>query len=127
LTLEKVGATSRRLPRSAGSLTEADFDTVSKSVEKLPADFEAIVYWLRPPFQASKIQLPTHVALDLEQECPGLLEYVNTHISAAYAERSRSWQRLFNWGRITFYRTRKRKAGLTSFYIMHAFTPAIYA
>jgi hypothetical protein len=72
--------------------------TVSKSVEKY-LDFEAVVYWLRPLFQASKIQLPTHVALDSEQECPGLLEYVNTHISAAYAERSRSWQRLFNWGR----------------------------
>jgi len=28
-------------------------------------------------------QLPTHVALDLEQDCPGLLEYVNRHISAA--------------------------------------------
>jgi len=71
---------------------------VAKAVEKY-VDFEAFVYWLRPLFQAPKIQLPAHIALELRQECPALLEVVNTHISATYRDKSRRWQHLFNWGK----------------------------
>src|SRR6266446_9550616 len=68
---------------------------VTKAVEKY-LDFEAFVYWLRPLFQTSKFQLPAHVALELGQECPGLLEFASREISAAYEYKSRSWQRLFS-------------------------------
>jgi len=71
---------------------------VAKAVEKY-LDFEAFVYWLRPLFQTSKSQLPTHIALELEQECPGLFEFASREIAAAYEHKSKSWQRLFNWGR----------------------------
>lgn len=70
---------------------------VAKAVEKY-LDFEAFVYWLRPLFQAPTIQLPAHVTLELGQESPGLLEFVSREISAAYEDKSRSWERLFNWG-----------------------------
>jgi hypothetical protein len=71
---------------------------VTKAVEKY-IDFEAFVYWLRPLFQTAKIQLPAHIALELRQECPGLLEFVSREISPAYEDKSRSWQRLFTWGK----------------------------
>ncbi len=71
---------------------------VAKAVEKY-IDFEAFVYWLRPLFQTAKAQLPAHIVLELGQECPGLLEFLNTHISAAFRDQSRSWQRLVNWGK----------------------------
>lgn len=71
---------------------------VTKAVEKY-IDFEAVVYWLRPLFQTAKIQLPAHVAVELGQECPGLLEFVKAHASGTYGDKSRSWQRLFNWGK----------------------------
>ena len=71
---------------------------VTKAVEKY-IDFEAFDYWLRPFFQTAKVQLPAHITLELGQECPGLLEFVNTHFSAAYGSRSRNWQRLFNWSK----------------------------
>lgn len=71
---------------------------VAKAVEK-SIDFEALVYWLRPLFQAPTIQLPAHVTLQLSQESPGLLEFVSREISAACENRSRSWQRLFNWSK----------------------------
>ena len=71
---------------------------VTEAVEKY-VDFEAVVYWLRPLFQTAKTQLPPDVSLELSQECPGFLEFVHTHISTAYRDKSRSWQRLFNWGR----------------------------
>jgi hypothetical protein len=70
---------------------------VAKAVEKY-IDFETVVYWLRPLFQTSKFQLPAHVALELKQEYPGLLEFVNAHISGAYRDQSRSWRLMFNWG-----------------------------
>jgi hypothetical protein len=70
---------------------------VAKAVEKY-LDFEAFVYWLRPLFQTSKFQLPAHVALELGQECPGLLEFASREISGPYEAKSRSWERLFNWG-----------------------------
>ena len=71
---------------------------VTKAVEKY-IDFEAFVYWLRPFFQTAKVQLPVHITLELGQECPGLLEFVKTHISAAHRDQSRSWRRMFNWGK----------------------------
>ncbi len=71
---------------------------VTKAVEKY-LDFEAFVYWLRPLFQTAKVQLPAHVALELEQKCPGLLEFASREISGPYEDKSRSWQRLFNWGK----------------------------
>jgi len=71
---------------------------VVKAVEKY-LDFEALVYWLRPLFRGAKVQLPPHVALELRQESPSLLEFVSRETSAAYKDKSRSWQRLFNWGR----------------------------
>jgi len=74
---------------------------------------------LRPLFQASKIQLPTHVALDLEQECPGLLGYVNRHNSAAYEDQSRSWQHLMNWGR-DHVLSRAKKEGWLDVVVSHA-------
>jgi hypothetical protein len=70
---------------------------VAKAVEKY-LDCEAFVYWLRPLFETSKFQLPAHVALELGQECPDLLEFVSREISIAHEDKSRSWQRLFNWG-----------------------------
>lgn len=77
---------------------DVSFAVVAKAVQKFIA-FEAVAYWLRPLFQAEKFQLPAHVALELEQECPGLLEFVNRETSSACENKSRSWRRLFNWGR----------------------------
>jgi hypothetical protein len=71
---------------------------VAKAVEKF-IDFEALVYWLRPLFIGAKVQLPPHVALELRQESPTLLEFVRRETSGAYEDKSRSWQRLFNWGK----------------------------
>ena len=71
---------------------------VAKAVEKY-IDFEALVYWLRPLFRGAKVQLPPHVALELRQESPSLLEFVSGETSATYEDKSRSWQRLFNWGK----------------------------
>jgi hypothetical protein len=70
---------------------------VTKAVEKY-LDFEACVYWLRPLFQMPKTQLPAHVALELRREYPSFLEFVNTYISPAYRDQSRSWRLMFNWG-----------------------------
>src|SRR4029077_12743599 len=69
-----------------------------EAVEKF-VDFETLVYWLRPLFRGRKVQLPPHVALELKQESPSLLEIVRRETSAAYDDKSRSWQRLFNWGK----------------------------
>lgn len=71
---------------------------VAKAVQKY-TDFEAILYWLRPLFQAPTIRLPAHVTVELHQESPSLLEFVSRETSAAYEDKSRSWQRLFNWGK----------------------------
>ncbi len=71
---------------------------VAKAVEKY-VDFEAFAYWLRPLFQASTIQLPAHVTLELGQESASFLEFVRREISTAYEDKSRSWQRLFKWGK----------------------------
>ncbi len=71
---------------------------VTKAVEKY-LDFEAVLYWLRPLFRGSKVQLPPHVALELCQEFPSLLEFVHRETSGAYEDKSRSWRRLFNWGK----------------------------
>jgi len=70
----------------------------AKAVEKY-IDFEAFAYWLRPLFQTVKIQLPAHVTLELGREYPSLLEFVRREVSAAYEDKSRKWQRLFNWGK----------------------------
>lgn len=71
---------------------------VAKAVEKY-LDFEALVYWLHPLYRGAKVQLPPHVALELRQESPSLLEFVRRETSSAYEHKSRSWQRLFNWGK----------------------------
>ncbi len=71
---------------------------VAKAVEKF-IDFEALVYWLRPLLGAPSIQLPAHVALELGQESPRLLEFVSRETSGAYEDKSRSWRGLFNWGK----------------------------
>jgi len=72
--------------------------TVAKAVEKY-IDFETFVYWLRPLFQAPTIQLPAHVALELDQESPGLFEIVKTYFPATYRGKSRCWHQLSNWGK----------------------------
>lgn len=77
---------------------DASFAVVAKAVEKF-IDFEAVVYWLRPLFQTSKSQLPAHVAPGLGRERPGLLEFVSREISTDCDDRTKSWQRLFNWGK----------------------------
>jgi hypothetical protein len=71
---------------------------VTKAVEKY-LDFEAVLYWLRPLFRGPKVQLPPHVAFELRQESPSLLEFVHRETSGAYEDKSRSWQRLINWGK----------------------------
>jgi hypothetical protein len=43
--------------------------------------------------------LPPHVTLELKQESPSLLEFVIRETLAADEDKSRSWQRLFNWGK----------------------------
>jgi hypothetical protein len=77
---------------------DASFAVAAKAVEKF-IDFEALVYWLCPLFRGAKVQLPPHVALELRQESPSLLEFVSRETSAAYEDKSRTWQRLFNWGK----------------------------
>jgi len=77
---------------------DVSYAMVRKAVEKY-IDFEAIAYWLRPLLGAPTIQLPANVVLELGQESPGLLEFMSREISAACEHKSRSWQRLFNWGR----------------------------
>jgi hypothetical protein len=77
---------------------DVSYAVVAKSVEKF-IDFETLVYWLRPLFRGAKVQLPPHVALELRQESPSLLEFVSRETSGAYEDKSRSWRRLFNWGR----------------------------
>jgi len=71
---------------------------VGKAVEKF-IDFEALVYWLRPLYRGAKVQLPPHVALELRQESPSLLEFVHRETPGAYEDKSGNWQRLFNWGK----------------------------
>jgi hypothetical protein len=71
---------------------------VAKGVEKF-IDFEALVYWLRPLYRGAKVQLPPHVALELRQESPSLLEFVHAQVSGTYEDKSRSWQRVLNWGK----------------------------
>ena len=71
---------------------------VVKAVERC-LDFEAIVYWLRPLFLPPTIRLPAHVTVELRHNFPSLLEYVIRETSAAYEGKSRSWRRLFTWGR----------------------------
>src|SRR5260370_40979907 len=71
---------------------------VTKAVEKY-LDFEAFVYWLRPLFRGAKVQLPPHVALELRQESPSLLECVSRETSGAYEDKSRSCRGLFSWGK----------------------------
>jgi hypothetical protein len=71
---------------------------IAKAVEEY-VDFEAIVYWLHPLFRVSSDELPTHVTRELKQECPGLLEFVNTYTRGTYLRKARNWQRLFNWGK----------------------------
>jgi hypothetical protein len=72
-------------------------DALAKSVKKF-VDFEALVYWLRPLFRGAKVLLPPHVTLELKQESPSLLEFVSRETLAADEDKSRRWQRLFNWG-----------------------------
>jgi hypothetical protein len=74
------------------------YAVVAKAVEKF-IDSEALVYWLRPFLIGPKVQLPPHVALELRQESPILLEFVRREMSGAYRDKSRCWQRLFNWGK----------------------------
>ena len=90
-------------------------------------DFEAFVYWLRPLFQTPKVRLPAHISMELGQECPGLLEFASREILAAYEDKSRSWQRLFNWAKIIYCRMRKGTAGLTAFFAKYVFILFIYA
>ena len=71
---------------------------VAKAVEEYIA-FEAMAYWLRPLFKGAKVQLPPHVALELSQESPSLFGFVSRQTSAAYEDKSRNWQRLFNSGK----------------------------
>ncbi len=73
------------------------YTVAEKTVEKY-IHFEGLVYWLRPIFQAAKVQLPAHVVVELRQQCPGLLEFMSKEISAHYESNSRDWQRLFKWG-----------------------------
>ncbi len=76
---------------------DASCSEVAKTVEEF-IDFETFAYWLHPLFQTPKVQLPGHVALELKREYPGLLEFVNTHISAASRDPSRGWRLMLNWG-----------------------------
>jgi hypothetical protein len=71
---------------------------VAKAVEKY-LDFETVLYWLHPLYGGAKVQLPAHVALELRQESPSLLEFVIRETSGAYGDKSKSWQRLFTWGK----------------------------
>jgi hypothetical protein len=87
--------------RSASSwklLSDVNCAAVAKAVEKY-IDFEALVYWLRPLFRGAKVLLPPHVTLELKQASPSLLEFVSRETLAADEDKSRSWQRLFNWGK----------------------------
>jgi len=77
---------------------DVDCAVVAKAVEKF-IDFEGVVFWLCPLIQTAKVQLPAHIALELGQECPGLLEFVGEEISASYEDKSSSWRRMFNWGK----------------------------
>jgi hypothetical protein len=77
---------------------DISYAAVAKAVERF-IDFEALVYWLRPLYKGAKIQLPPHVALELRQESPSLLTFVHRETSGAYEDKSRRWQRLFNWGK----------------------------
>jgi hypothetical protein len=84
---------------------------VAKAVEKY-LNFESLVNWLRPLLQAPQFQLPAYVALDLEQEYPGLLKFVNTHVAAACRDQSRSWRRLLRWGKDHLLSQEKERGGL---------------
>jgi hypothetical protein len=77
---------------------DVSYAVVAKAVEKF-IDFEALVYWLRPLFRGAKVLLPPHVTLELKQESPSLLEFVSRETFAVDEDKSRSWQRLFNWGK----------------------------
>ncbi len=83
---------------------------VAKAVEKF-IDFEALVYWLRPLYRGAKVQLPPHVVLELRQESPSLLRFVSRETSDAHEDKSRRWQRLFNWGKVHVL-SHAKKAGL---------------
>lgn len=71
---------------------------VTKAVEKY-LDFEATLYWLRPLLCPTTRQLPRHVNLELSQECPSLLEFMDLHICGVYQRKSKAWQKLLSWGK----------------------------
>ena len=71
---------------------DVSYAVLAKAVEKF-IDFEALVYWLRPLYKGTMVQLPPHVVLELRQKSPRLLEFVHGETSDA------SWRRLFNWGK----------------------------
>jgi hypothetical protein len=71
---------------------------VAKAVARF-IDFEAVVYWLRSLYGGPKVELPPHVALELRQKSPSLLEFVRRETSGAYEAKSTSWRRLLNWGK----------------------------
>jgi hypothetical protein len=71
---------------------------VAKAVEKY-IDFEAFVYWLRPLFQMPTIKLPANIARKLSQQSSSMLEFVSREMAAGHEDKSRSWKRLYNWGK----------------------------
>jgi hypothetical protein len=77
---------------------DVSYAVLAKAVEKF-IDYEALVYWLRPLYKGAKVQLPAHIALELRQESPSLLEFISRETSGAYGDKSKSWQRLFTWGK----------------------------
>lgn len=97
---------------------------VTKAVEKY-LDFEAFVYWLHPLFRGAKVLLPPHVTLELKQESPSLLEFVSGETLAADEDKSRSWQRLFNWGK-DHVLSQAKKEGWLKFVLRQANTHPCY-
>lgn len=84
---------------------------VTKAVEKY-IDHQAFVYWLRPLFQAPKIELPAHVALELEQRCPVLLEFVRACTPTVQCGKSMSWAGSVNWSEERSLESAKREGWL---------------
>lgn len=73
---------------------------------------ETFLYWLRPLLQTKEAQLPAQIAVELGQECPNLLQFWNSEISAANQTQARSWRLLVNWSRDQVLGRAKKKGWL---------------
>src|SRR5260370_684776 len=68
-------------------------------VEEVDRSNKTELLGLQLLLQVPTIKLPANIALELGQQSPSLLEFVRREMAAGHEDKSRSWKRLFNWGK----------------------------